>query len=111
LAAALLAVAVALPAAAQDKSGTSKAPKVTPPPPPESLTKGKDIEPEVNIVEREWATFEEYSVHGHVYAVKVTPSWGPPYYLYDSDGDGSLESRRDLLRDVPQTPMWKILTW
>ncbi|MDX8392911.1 MAG: DUF2782 domain-containing protein [Mariprofundaceae bacterium] len=32
---------------------------------------------------------EEYSHHGRVYMVKVTPSGGlPPYYLYDNNGDG-----------------------
>jgi len=39
---------------------------------------------------------EEYSKHGHVYMVKVTPPGGlPPYYLYDRNGDGQFH------RDIP----------
>ena len=113
---ALLAAAVSLTPlaatlAADGKKGERPQAENIVPPPPEALTKGKDIQPKVTIFKREWATFEEFSVHGQVYAVKVTPSVGPPYYLYDSDGDGSLETRHDLLRDVPQTQQWKILTW
>jgi len=37
---------------------------------------------------------EEYSHHGRVYMVKVTPPHGmPPYYLYDNNGDGTFERR------------------
>lgn len=37
---------------------------------------------------------EEYSHHGNVYMVKVSPPHGlPPYYLYDGDGDGKFERR------------------
>jgi len=37
---------------------------------------------------------EEYSHHGRVYMVKVSPPHGlPPYYLYDNDGDGMFERR------------------
>lgn len=85
--------------------------RVVPPPPPEALTQGEEIEPEVTIVRRSWGTFEEYSIRGRVYAVKVTPGVGPPYYLYDTDGDGVLDSRMSTLRDVPQTHQWRILTW
>lgn len=86
-------------------------PRIVPPPPPEALTLGEEIEPEVKIITRSWGRFEEYSVNGRVYAVKVTPSIGPPYYLYDADGDGHLESRMSTLRDVPQTHQWRILSW
>jgi len=37
---------------------------------------------------------DEYSRHGHVYMVKVSPPGGfPPYYLYDNDGNGTFERR------------------
>ena len=86
-------------------------PRRVPPPPPEALTQGEPVQPRVTIVRRDWATFEEYSVAGQVYAVKVTPSVGRPYWIYDSDGDGSLETRRDFFYDTPQPHRWKILTW
>ncbi len=108
--AALLAAALLAPAPlpAQDDGGE---PPHVPPPPPEALTQGEPIEPQVSIVRRDWATIEEYSVGGQVYAVRVTPSVGRPYWIYDSDGDGSLETRRDSFYDTPQPHRWKILTW
>lgn len=88
-----------------------QAPRIVPPPPPEALTKGEEIKPGVTIVDRDWAEFQEYSVGGRVYAVKVIPKWGPPYWLYDSDGNGSLEMRGDFLHEIPPTVQWQILTW
>ncbi len=56
-------------------------------------TEGRE-DVEVRIVKRkDGATVREYSLHGHVFMVKVTPVVGPSYYLYDSDGDGSFERR------------------
>lgn len=89
-----------------------KKPVVTAPPPPQSLKPQEEgIEPKVSIVRRGWATIEEYSIAGQVYAVKITPSAGPSYYLYDSDGDGSLETRRDVNPEMPELNQWRILTW
>jgi len=52
----------------------------------------KDVE--VHIVKRKnGTTVEEYSLHGHIFMVKVMPVVGPAYYLYDSDGDGTFERR------------------
>ena len=94
------------------QNNKSDEPKITPPPPPEALTKGQNIEPKVTIVKRNWATIEEYSVNGRVYAVKITPSVGPPYFMYDSDGNGSLDTRRDIMdQGPPAVNRWKILTW
>lgn len=87
-------------------------PVVTPPPPPEALLPQEGgVEPKVSIVRRGWATIEEYSVSGQIYAVKITPTVGPSYYLYDSDGDGSLETRRDVNPEMPELNRWRILTW
>jgi len=36
-------------------------------------------------------TIEEYSNGTEIYKVKVTPKKGRPYYLVDSDGNGSLD--------------------
>jgi hypothetical protein len=50
---------------------------------------------------------EEYRVGGQLRMVKITPPRGPAYYLYDRDGDGSLDRDRD---DVPAT-YWKLFQW
>lgn len=35
----------------------------------------------------------EYRIAGQLRAVRVQPSRGPVYYLYDRDGDGSIDNR------------------
>ncbi len=66
---------------------------------------------DINIIKRDDRTIETYSVHGVVYKVKVIPSSGPVYYLYDTDGDGSLETRSN--REISETTVqqWKIFQW
>ena len=51
----------------------------------------------------------EYRANGRLYMVKVVPTRGYPYYLYDADGNGSLESRQDRLE--PVIPRWVIHRW
>ena len=88
-----------------------KKPKITPPPPPEQLKHGEDIEPQVTIVNREWAQIQEFSINGQVYAVRIDPTVGPPYWLYDSNGDGKLETRFETGNDMPDIRQWKLLEW
>ncbi len=66
---------------------------------------------DINIIKREDKTIETHSVNGVVYKVKVTPTSGPAYYLYDTDGDGSLETRSN--RELSETTVqqWKIFEW
>ncbi|WP_421622025.1 DUF2782 domain-containing protein [Alkalilimnicola ehrlichii] len=87
-------------------------PIITPPPAPEELTEGEAIEPTVRIIRREWATIEEFSIQGQIYAVRITPVVGPPYYLIDTDGDGVLNHRAeyDPLRE-PKIHRWELLRW
>ncbi|MCW8958360.1 MAG: DUF2782 domain-containing protein, partial [Gammaproteobacteria bacterium] len=47
---------------------------------------------------------------GQLYMIKITPGKGRPYYLVDTDGDGSLETRRNDL-DSPEVIKWRIFTW
>jgi hypothetical protein len=46
-------------------------------------------------------------VNGKLYAVKVTPSHGVPYYLMDDIGNGIM-SRRDSLDSGLRVPQWVI---
>lgn len=82
-----------------------------PPVLPEPMESGEAIEPEVRIIQKEGATVEEYSINGRTYMVKVTPTKGPPYYLIDRDGDGSLETRKSGIYDDPVVPQWVIFSW
>jgi len=54
---------------------------------------GKDVQVRV-FKRKDGATVEEYSLHGRVYMIKVSPDVGtPPYYLYDDNGNGNFERR------------------
>ena len=90
-------------------------PDIPPPPLPDHTPPAptglidEDLEPEVRIIKRDNAVVHEYRANGRLYMVKVIPIRGFPYYLYDSDGDGSLESRQDRLE--PVIPRWVIHRW
>ena len=50
---------------------------------------------EVTIEGSKPGIVEELRVNGQLYAIRVTPKHGVPYYLVDSDGDGNLETRKN----------------
>jgi hypothetical protein len=81
-----------------------------PPVIPEPLMNGESIEPEINIIQKDDRTIEEYRVNGQLYMIKVTPKIGHPYYFMDTDGDGSLESQQHDL-DGMLVPNWILLEW
>ncbi len=66
---------------------------------------------DINIIRRDHKTIETHSVNGIVYKVKVKPDNAPAYYFYDTDGDGSLETRSN--RELRETTVqqWKIFEW
>ena len=53
---------------------------------------------------------EEYRVNGKLYMLKVTPKYGPAYYLIDERGDGQW-SRQNTLDSGLRVPMWVIGTF
>ena len=98
--------------------------EVPPPPPAEAAPAHKDDddesaadaqkagpEPEITIINKKDAKYEEYRVNGRLYMVKVTPFIGPPYYFVDRDGDGLLETRMNGRDTQIQVPGWVILSW
>ena len=70
----------------------------------------EEMESQVTIKKRGKEVVEEYRMNGQLYMIKITPSKGLPYYLVDSDGDGSLETRRNSLDD-PEVVKWRLFTW
>lgn len=74
------------------------------------LPQDEELQPEVTIIHRGTDVVEEYRAGGQLYMIKITPSKGLPYYLIDTDGDGSLETRRNEL-DNPEVIMWRIFNW
>ncbi len=100
--------AVALLMSANIWAGGSIAPQ--PPILPEPLMDGESIEPEINIIQKEDRTIEEYSHNGQIYMIKVTPTVGVPYYFIDTDGDGSLDSQQFELQGE-MVPNWILFKW
>ncbi len=95
------------------KSSTDTSQKAVTPPPP--LPNGDDEqqampEPEVNIIQRDDKTIEEYSVNGQLRYIKVTPRHGVPYYIVDTDGDGVLDQQFDNLENPP-IAQWILFRW
>jgi len=107
-AALLFASSLTLPAFAEDRKPVDDA--VVPPPPPR-VQSGEAIEPDVTIIEKDEQRIEQYSINGQVYAAKITPVSGPAYYLIDTDGDGSLETRRNDIERNLQVPQWILFSW
>jgi hypothetical protein len=66
---------------------------------------------DITIIQREDKTLETHSINGIVYKVKVIPTNGPAYYLYDTDGDGSLETRSNHEISEITVQQWKIFQW
>lgn len=110
---ALLLLVTALPVHAVPPPDLEPLPELPPPavetPPAPTGLADEGLEPEVKIIKRDNAVIHEYRSGGRLYMVKVIPTRGYPYYLYDADGNGSLESRQDRLE--PVIPRWVIHSW
>ena len=50
----------------------------------------------------------EFRVDGRLRALRVVPSRGPTYYLYDRDGDGSIDNREG---DNPPVTYFRLFEW
>jgi hypothetical protein len=66
-------------------------------------------EPDVTISHSGDDFVQEYSANGFVYAVKVTPKHGPPYYLVRADGTSGQFIRSD--QPDMLIPQWVIFSW
>ena len=83
-----------------------------PPPVPGRVQSGEALEPDVRISRRDQATVTEYLVNGRLRAIKVQPDGeAPPYYLYDTDGDGRLDRRDSRFDPDLLIPRWVIFSW
>jgi len=68
--------------------------------------------PEVTIRETESEVIYEYRIKGRVYMVKIDPVIGPPYYLLDTNGDGTLDvQQQDLQGPNLALPQWLLFSW
>ena len=66
-------------------------------------------DPEVTIRTEGDRTIQEYRQNGFLYAVKVTPKHGKPYFLVRADGTDANFIRSD--QPDMLIPAWKIFEW
>jgi len=66
-------------------------------------------DPEVTIRTEGDRTIQEYRQNGFLYAVKITPKGGKPYFLVRADGT----SPNFIRSDQPDMliPQWEIFSW
>lgn len=85
----------------------------TSPPVAPSEKEDETLQPEVQIIQRTDKTIEEYRVNGRLYKIKVIPKVGPPYYLIDSNGDGSFQTVPVGGGPEPalMIPQWVLFRW
>lgn len=111
----LLAVLAAPVGAAEPEAKPAKPAKPVleplpePPPPPPGYEPGAD-EPVVTIKKRGEDQVEEHRVNGKLYMMKVTPKYGPPYYLTDERGDGTFV-RQESTDSGMRPPRWVVGTF
>ncbi len=66
-------------------------------------------DPEVTIRTEGDKTIQEYRQNGFLYAIKVTPKGGKPYFLVRADGSEGNYIRSD--QPDMLIPSWEIFTW
>jgi len=109
----LVPLLMALPAAALASPPADEppadAPRTQPAPPTEEMP---NLGPNVVIKPQQGQPMiQEYQVNDRTFMIKVTPAKGFSYYLVDMDGDGRLETRRNVLQPDFLVPQWTLLRW
>lgn len=66
-------------------------------------------EPDVTIRKDGDNFVQEYKANGFVYAVKITPKYGKPYYLVRADGTSGQFIRSD--QPDMLIPQWVLFSW
>lgn len=46
------------------------------------------VQPSITSQQDDQRTIDEYRVNGKLYAIRILPAGGEPYFLYDDNGDG-----------------------
>jgi hypothetical protein len=81
------------------------------PPPPPPMQSGEPMAgPDVTIIQTENERIYEYRVGATLYMVRIVPRVGPPYYYFDSNGDGELDYHQTDPRQS-NVNMWEIFRW
>ena len=80
--------------------------------PPDAVEERNVPAPEVTIRQRgAQGSVEEYRIGGALYMIKINPVKGASYYLVDTDGNGTMETRYNDLQNNMAIPAWVLLRW
>jgi hypothetical protein len=71
---------------------------------------GEAVEPEITIIESGDEVIYEYRIRGQLYMVRVQPQFGPPYFLFDTNGDGLLDAQDNAATNI-SIPQWILFQW
>ena len=84
-----------------------------PPTLPDPVESGEALEPpEVKIrAGEDGETITEYRIDGNLYLIKITPAFGPSYYLRDKDGDGEMDCRTNNIYEDDCVAEWVLFSW
>jgi hypothetical protein len=114
---AAIAIALALPAAAQSTErprppGTKPLEEAPPPPamvePDASSAADKALKPVMTTRTEGENEITEYRVAGKLYMMRVKPKNGPEYILMDHKGDGTFTKQDHTLDSGLRVPQWVI---
>lgn len=82
-----------------------------PPELPPRVQSGEEMEPDITIIRRGKDTIQEYRRSGRLYMIKVQPQIGPPYYLLDVDGDGTMDVKKTDFDKNTNINLWTLFEW
>lgn len=107
----ILGIFCSYPCFADEEQTTQANEGPEPPELPMPVQSGENLEPDITIIRRGKKTIQEYRVNGELYMIKIVPDIGPPYYMVDTDGDGTMDIRHsDLERNI-RINQWKLFSW
>jgi hypothetical protein len=69
------------------------------------------MEPDITIIRKGKDTIQEYRRNGKLYMIKVLPQIGPAYYMLDSNGDGTLDIKKNDLDKNTNINQWLLFEW
>lgn len=82
-----------------------------PPELPMPVQSGETLEPDITIIRKGKKTIQEFRKNGVLYMVKIIPSFGPAYYLIDTNGDGNMDVKGSDMDKGTHINQWKIFEW
>jgi len=65
---------------------------------------------DITIIQKKDAVVEEFRVNGKLRYAKITPKNDPPYYMYDSNGDGILDATENDPKKA-EINQWILMKW